>query len=109
MDTSADTSASSSAEAASFETITGSLVKSSAVRILPADPSRPLVLIVDGYTVSTPTPSETLAPNLNIKTAEDAEDSLARNFAPEFIAFSAGLVLVTLTALALLRARQGAG
>ncbi len=49
--------ASSNADLASSESFVGSLVKSSSVRILPADPSKPLIIIVDGYTASTSTPS----------------------------------------------------
>jgi len=49
--------ASSNADLASSKSFAGSLVKSSSVRILPADPSKPLIIIVDGYTASTSTPS----------------------------------------------------
>ncbi len=55
-----DSPASANAELPSPKPFAGSLVKSSSVRIFPADPSRPLILIVDGYTVSTSTPSATL-------------------------------------------------
>ena len=51
-----DSSTSSNAEAPSSKPFGSRLIKSSSVRILPADPSKPLILIVDGYTVSTSTP-----------------------------------------------------
>ena len=52
--------ASSNGESASSKPSASKLIKSSSVRILPADPSKPLILIVDGYTVSTATPSAPL-------------------------------------------------
>lgn len=55
-----DSSASSNAELPASKSFAGRLVKSSSVRIFPADPSKPLVLIVDGYIVPTSTPSATL-------------------------------------------------
>ena len=55
-----DSSPSSIAELPASKSFAGRLVKSSSVRIFPADPSKPLVLIVDGYIVPTSTPSVTL-------------------------------------------------
>lgn len=56
-----DSPASSDDELPSSKPFAGRLVKSSSVRIFPTDPSKPLILIVDGYTVSTSTPSATLS------------------------------------------------
>ena len=55
-----NSSASSNGESASSKPSASKLIKSSSVRILPADPSKPLILIVDGYAVSTSTPSAPL-------------------------------------------------
>ena len=77
------------------------------VRISPSDPSKPLVLVVDGY--ASATASATPMPQGNTETAASPNDRLARYSAPDFLGFSAGLMLVALTALALLRSRQGMG
>ena len=104
-----DSAPASNARLPSSQSFAGRLVKSSSVRIFAADPSKPLVLIVDDYTVSNSTPSTILAPNPNIETADVPADALAHYSDPYFIVFSAGLALAALTALALLRSRQGIG
>ena len=78
-----------------------------AVRILPTDSSKPLVLVVDGYatTIASATPVLQKGDASTIASS----DSLADYSSPGFIGFSAGLMLVALTALALLRSRQGVG
>ena len=58
-----DSSASSNDELLASKSFAGRLVKSSSVRIFPADPSKPLILIVDDYTVSNSTPSTILPPD----------------------------------------------
>lgn len=65
-----NSSDSSRAELPSSKSLAGRLVKSSSMRIFPTDPSKPLVLIVDGYTVSTSTPSATLPLESNDKSPE---------------------------------------
>ena len=77
------------------------------VRIAPSDPAKPLMLVVDAY-------STTTAPATSVAREDDdipsgANDGLARYSEPGFLGFSAGLMLVALTALALVRSRQGMG
>lgn len=77
--------------------VDGSPVKFSSVRILPADPSKPLILIVDGYTASTSTPSKTLPLDSQEKSAEirDATSVLpSRNSILMAIAALAGLAVI---------------
>ena len=78
-----------------------------AVRILPADPSKPLVLVVDGYAAATASATPVLQKGDEPATASN--DGLAHYSAPGFIGFSAGMMLVALTMLALVRSRQGMG
>ena len=78
-----------------------------AVRILPNDPSKPLILIVDSHAASDAT--STPIPQENAEFAASTNDGLARRSQSEFLVYSVGLTLVTLTALALLRFRHGMG
>ena len=77
-----------------------------AMRILPADPSKPLILIVDAYTptVAPPTPTQETGEEF---TAMRPNDGIARYFNLKFVGFSAGLMLIALATLALVRFRQG--
>ena len=87
-----------------------------AVRILPADPSKPLILVVDSYTpiakigATPPFTAESPVPESeagNDPTIIGSQDGVERYSSIKFVGFSAGLMLVALTTLALVRSRQG--
>ena len=93
-----DSPASSDTEAAPSEPLAGRLVKTSSIRISPADPSKPLILIVDGDAASTSAPPATLSLDAKDKPPEVRGASSAlpsRNSVLVALAALAGL-LVTL-------------
>jgi hypothetical protein len=89
-----DSSAYSNAELPTPKMFDVSLVKHSSVRIFPADPSKPLILIVDGYTASGSTPSATLTSDSNSK--EESPDMRGTVSVPPLRTE----ILVTLVAMA---------
>ena len=74
-------------------------------RIMPADPSKPLILLIDAYT-----PTAEIAPTPPF-TAESAAPApgVARYSGGKFVGLSVGLMLVALSILAMARFRPGAG
>ena len=100
-----DSPASSDAEAAPSEPLVGKLVKSSSIRISPADPSKPLILVVDGDAASTSTPPAILPLDAKDKPPEVRGASSAlpsRNSVLVALAALAGLI-VTLYSVGLWR------
>ena len=100
-----DSPASSDAEAAPSEPLVGRLVKTSSIRISPADPSKPLILIVDGDAASTSTPPAILPLDAKDKPLEVRGASSAlpsRNSVLVALAALAGLI-VTLYSVGLWR------
>ena len=77
------------------------------MRILPSDPSKPLVLVVDTVATATASAKPVIQEDGELVAGPNSE--LARYSDPEFLGLSAGLMLVALTSLALLRSRQGIG
>lgn len=73
---------------------------------MPADPSKPLILVVDAYTPTVAPPAPAQEMDEEFATMRP-DDGIAHYSSMKFVGFSAGLMLVALTTLALVRSRQG--